>query len=283
MAGITAAAVKALRERTGLPMMDCKKALTDAEGDEQKATELLRERGLVSMEKRSGRETTFGRFGLYCGVDKPVGAIVEVKCESAPVMSNEEFVQFADDLAEAFAKDSSISNAEELLAKDSPSNPGTTLQATKEDMYNRIREVFNIGRLQRIDGGTGSYCHNSGTISGVLLGVTGGTDENAKDVCMHIAAMRPAALGVADLDQDAIAKEREVLRTAAIAEGKPENIVDKMVEGRLRNYYAERALTEQAFVKDDKQTVGKFAEASGMSLNDFVHWELGDDAEAADE
>lgn len=275
MSEISAAAVMALRKKTGLPMMDCKSALAEANGDEALAVELLRKRGAQLMGKRADRETAFGRFGIYCGVKLPAGAIVELLCESAPVTSNEEFIQLANDLAKTLAENPSISDAEALLDKPSPSVAGKTLREVKDDMFNRIREVFNIGRMARIDGGTGGYSHNSGTVSGVLLGVTGGSDELAKDVAMHVAAMRPKALQIADLPAEEIAKERDILREAALQEGKPANIVDKMVEGRLRNFYAERVLLEQPFVKDDKQSVGKFAQAAGMSITKFIHWELG--------
>lgn len=274
MAQITAAAVKALREKTGLPMMDCKRALTETDGDEAKAIDFLRKEGKKTEIKRSDRETAFGRFGLYIGTDKDSGAIVELRCESAPVTQNEEFIQLASDLAEALAKDASITTADELLAKDSPSKPGTTLGEQKDDLFNRIREVFKVGRIKRFEGGTGGYSHNSGTISGVLLAVDGGSDDVAKDISMHVAAMRPAALSVEELDATEVEKERQILREAALNEGKPENIVDKMVEGRMKSYFAERALLEQPFVKDDKATVGQYAEQNGMKIREFVHWEL---------
>lgn len=275
MSEISAASVMALRKKTGLPMMDCKSALAEAEGNEDKAVEILRKRGLQLNAKRSDRETSFGRFGLYIGLNKPAGAMVELQCESAPVTSNEEFIALANDLARAYAENGSVRTADELLALPSKVVAGKTLGEVKDDLFNRIREVFNIGRMARIDGATGGYSHNSGTVAGVLLGVTGGTDELAKDVAMHVAAMRPSALSVEDLPADAVVKEREILKAAALAEGKPEAIVEKMVEGRLRNFYAERVLLEQPFVKDDKQSVGKYAKSQGMTVTKFVHWELG--------
>ena len=276
MAEITAAAVMALRKKTGLPMMDCKSALAEAGGDEDKAVELLRKRGAQVLAKRSDRETSFGRFGLYCGSDKPKGAMVELMCESAPVTSNEEFVQLANDLAEQLATGPGAATAEELLDQQSPSKDGMTLRQQKDDLFNRIREVFNVGRMVSIEGTTGGYSHNSGTVSGVIVGVEGGSDELARDVSMHVAAMRPAVLNVSDLPADEVAKEREILKAAALEEGKPENIVEKMVDGRMPNYYAERVLLEQPFVKDDKNSVGKFAESNGMKVTQFVHWELGE-------
>jgi len=275
MAEITATLVKQLREETNLPMMDCKQALTEAGGDKEAAKEILRKKGLKIQEGRGGRETSFGRFGIYCGVDKPAGAIVELKCESAPVAGGQEFIQLASDMAKQLATGPGANTPDELLDQPSPSHPGKKLRDVKDDMFNRIREVFNVGRMARLEGPTGGYSHNAGTVSGVLVQVVGGTDEAAKDVSMHIAAMRPLALSIADIDPAVIAKEREFLRDAALAEGKPANIVDKMVEGRLKNFYAEKALLEQPFVKENTQSVGKYAESKGMQVKKFVHWELG--------
>jgi elongation factor Ts len=275
MVEITASLVRELRDETGLPMMDCKKALQESGGDKEKAKENLRRHGIAIAAKRSDRETAFGRFGIYYGVDKAAGAVVELKCESAPVAGSPDFIQLANDLAQQLATGPGASTADELLDQPCPSKPGQTLRAVKDDMFNRIREVFNVGRLQRFDGPTGAYSHNSGTVSGVLVQVEGGTDEAAKDVAMHIAAMRPLALSKEDIDPALGEKEREILKDAALKEGKPANIVDKMVEGRLRNFFAEKALLEQPFVKDPSLTVGKFAQQAGMKIKKFVHWELG--------
>lgn len=277
---ITAADVKILRERTGLPLMDCKKALTEAGGDQDKAVEELRKRGQAVMGKRQDRETAFGRFGLYVGTDKSAGAIVELLCESAPVAGHDEFIQLANDLAQQLATGPGATTGDELLAQPSPSMSGKTLLEQRDELFNRIREVFKVGRMTRFDTATGGYCHNLGTVSGVLVSVEGGDDEAAKDVSMHIAAMRPAVLAKEALDQAEVDKERTILREAALAEGKPEKIVDKMVEGRLKNFYAERVLLEQPFVKEDKMSVGEFAKSKGMTVKDFVRYELGVKADA---
>jgi elongation factor Ts len=274
MAEITAALVRELRDETGLPMMDCKKALTEAGGDKDAAKKHLREQGIKISASRSGRETAFGRFGIHAGVGKKAGAIVEVKCESAPVANSEEFIQFANDLAQALAS-SAVTTVDELLAQPSPSKPGKTLKDVKDDMFNRIREVFNIGRMQRIEGSTGGYSHNSGTVSGVLVGVEGGNDAAAKDVSMHVAAMHPLAVVKEEIDPALVASEREILRAAALNEGKPANIVDKMVEGRLKNFFAEKVLSEQPFVKENTQTVAAYAAGHQMKVKQFVHWVLG--------
>ncbi len=276
MAEITAAKVKSFRERTGLPLMECKSALAEAGGDEDKAVAILRERGEKLGGKRGSRETAYGRFGLYCGLDKSTGAIVELKCESAPVTQNEQFISLCNDLAEGLAKSSGdIQTAEALLALPSPSKPGMTLGEQKAELFNRIRENFEVGRMSRIEGTCGGYSHNLGTVAGVLVQVEGGSDEAAKDVSMHIAAMRPVALSKDDLDKALVDQEREYLRSAAIKEGKPANIVDKMVEGRLQQFIAEKALLAQPYVKDDKQSVGDFAKSKGMTVKKFVLYILG--------
>jgi len=271
MAGISAADVKALRVKTGLPMMDCKRALQEADGNIDKAISILREAGAKTMEKRSGRTTSAGRMAIYTGAG--VGAIVELKCESAPVAANEEFVQLANDLAQQLATGPGAATPEELLAQPSPSQSGDTLQLQFDDLTNRIREVFRLERIERIDGNCGSYVHHNGAV-GVLLAVDGDNAELAKDICMHIAAMRPAVVSPDDLDADVVEKEREILSKAARNEGKPENIIEKMVTGRLKNFFAEQCLLEQPFVKDDKKTVGQVAKEAGMTISRFVRWEL---------
>jgi elongation factor Ts len=193
------------------------------------------------------------------------------------VAGHDEFIQLANDLAQQLASGPGAASADELLDQPSPSHPGITLREQKDELFNRIREVFNVGRMVRFDGPCGGYSHNAGTVSGVLLEVKGDAAEAARDICMHVAAMRPKALKVDELDPAAVARERDVLTEAARAEGKPETIIAKMVEGRLRNFYAESVLLEQPFVKDDKQTVGQFAKSQGLKLVRFAHWELGRD------
>lgn len=275
MAEITSASVKALRERTGLPMMDCKKALEACDGDADKAVEELRKAGNTKMAGRGDRPTGFGRMGLYTSAK--VGAMVEIQCESAPVASNAEFTQLAKDLAQQLATGPGAATIDELLAQPSPSKKGVTLLEQRDELMNRIREVFNVKRMVRLDGACAGYEHPGTLIHGVLLQYSGGNDEAARNVCMHIAAMKPAALVKEELDPAVVAKERDFLTEQARGEGKPENIIAKMVEGRLRNFYAERVLTEQPYVKDDKQSVGAYAKANGMKIEKFVLWVLGKD------
>jgi len=274
MANITAAAVKSLRERTGLPMMDCKKALQEVDGDEDAAVEKLRQAGKQTMDKRAGRVTSTGRVAVYADMDAGVAAMIELLCESAPVANHEEFVALAEDIAKQLATGPGAVTPEELLDQSAPSDTSKKLRDVFDDLNNRIREVFRLSRIVRIDATCGGYVHHNGGV-GVLLEVEGTDAVVAKDICMHVAAMRPLVVAVEELDQDLVAKEREILAAAARQEGKPENIIEKMVEGRLRNFYAERCLNEQPFVKDDKQTVGQAAKAGGLKVVRFVHWEVG--------
>ena len=274
MGSISAAAVKALRERTGLPMMDCKRALQEADGNEEAAIEALRKSGMKTMEKRAGRETSSGRIAAYTDMAAGVGAMVELACESDPVAKNEEFVQLANDLAEQLATGPGAATAEELLNQPSPGGSSESLKERFDDLTNRIREVFRVNRLVRIDAPCGSYVHHNGGV-GVLLEIEGNDAAVAKDICMHVAAMRPMSVAKEDLDAELVKKEREILAEAARTEGKPENIIEKMVEGRMGSFFAERCLNEQPFVKDDKQTVGEVAQAAGIKVVGFVHWDLG--------
>jgi elongation factor Ts len=276
MPEITAAEVKALRDRTGLPLMDCKRALQEADGDEEAAIELLRKAGKKTLEKRARKETAEGRIAVCARLDPGVGSMIELQCESAPVASNDQFVQLADDLARQLATGPGAATPEELLDQPSPSQAPKTLADQFDEAVNRIREAFRLKRIVRIDGPCGGYVHHDGR-TGVLVEVEGGTEELVKDVSMHIAAMRPRVVSKEDLDPQLVAKERDILTEQARQEGKPEKIIEKMVEGRLREFYATQCLLDQPFVKGTgkKDTVAKVAKAGGMKILRFVHWEFG--------
>jgi elongation factor Ts len=279
MAEISAALVKKLRDETQLPMMDCKKALVEAGGDMELAKQRLRESGKKFMGGRGDRPTEEGRIAACATLKPGVGAIIELQVESAPVAKNEEVIQLANDLAKQLATGPGAKAPDELWSQPSPSQPKKSLRDIKDELENKIREVFRLARIARIDAPCGGYVHHDGK-SGVLLQVEGGNDQLAKEVAMHVAAMKPQAVTVEDLDPAVVEKERGILMEAARQEGKPENILAKMVEGRLRNFYAETVLAEQAFIKDEKQTVGKVAEAGGMKLKKFLHWRLGGGAQS---
>jgi len=276
MPEITAAAVKALRERTGLPMMDCKKALQETNGDADAAVESLRKQGIKTQETRVGRETLAGRIAIYIDSAKGVGSMIELQCESAPVASSDDFIALANDLAKQLATGPGAKTPDELLSQPSPSKPGQTLAQQKDDLFNRMREVMVLARILRIDGASSGYAHHTGGV-GVLVEYSGGNADVAKGVAMHVAASKPKVVSTTDLDPQVVEKEREILSAAARTEGKPENIIAKMVEGRLKNFYAECVLLEQAYVKEPEKTVGKIANEAGLNVKQFVHWVLGKD------
>ncbi len=278
MAGITAAEVKSLRDKTGLPMMECKKALAECGGDTEAAIEWLRKQGVKTQAMRSDREMTTGRLAVYTDLEKGVGAMVELKCESAPVAGSPDFKDLANDIAKQLALGPGAGTADELLAQKSQASPERTLGELKDDLFNRMREVFELSRICRIDAPCGGYAHHDGS-KACLVEFSGATSpeaaEVAKDIAMHVVAMAPEALSKEDLDPAVVEKEREILTEAAKAEGKPANIVEKMIEGRLRNFFSQCVLLEQPFVKDDKQSVGKLAKSAGIEVKRMENWVLG--------
>ena len=264
MADITAAMVKSLRDRTQLPMMDCKKALVEAEGDEEKAIELLRKSGKAKMSSRTDRETGEGRIAIFKG-DKAT-AMIELQCESAPVAANDQFVALANALAKQLAEGPGAATVEELLAQGD-------LQLQFDDLMNKIREVFKIPRILRIEGSTGSYVHHDARL-GVVLEVEGDNVEVANNISMQIAGMNPQAVNAATLDPEVLKKEREIAeeQTRTANAGKPENILAKIVEGRVNAVLKEICLENQDYIVEPGKTVGKVAEDAGLKLKKFHRW-----------
>jgi elongation factor Ts len=279
MAEITAAAVMALREKTGLPMMECKKALQECGGDTAQAVDWLRKQGIKTQSMRADRETSCGRLAVYVDTAKGVGTIIEFKCESPPVAGSQDFKDLANDIAKTLALGAGAATPAELLAQKSQAHPGKTLAELKDDLFNRMREVFELSRIKRIDAPCGGYAHHDGS-KAALVEIAGNTSaanaaEVAKDIAMHVVALAPQAVRKEDLDPAVVEKEREILSEAARKEGKPENIIAKMIEGRLRNFFSQCVLLEQPFVKDDKQTVGQLAKAAGLDVKAVENWKLG--------
>ncbi len=279
MAEITAAAVMALREKTGLPMMECKKALMECGGNTDQAVEWLRKQGIKTQSMRADRETSCGRLAVYADPAKGVGTIIEFKCESPPVAGSQDFKDLANDIAKTQALGPGAATPADLLAQKSLSHPDRTLGELKDELFNRMREVFELSRIKRIDGACGGYAHHDGS-KAALIEISGNVSgpqaaEVAKDVAMHVVALAPQAIRKEDLDPAVVDKEREILSEAARKEGKPENIIAKMIEGRLRNFFSQCVLLEQPFVKDDKQTVGQFAKAAGLEVKSVENWKLG--------
>jgi len=274
MSQISAGVVKALRERTGLPMMDCKRALEEAEGDAEKAIEILRKAGQKVMEKRADRETAFGRIAIYQDFGGKRAAMVELLCESAPVTKSPDFIELAEDLVQQLALGPGARSAEELLAQPSRKDPARTLKDRLTEVVNRIRESFRLGRILRLDGACGVYLHHDGS-KAALVEVEGGDADLAKEICMHVVAMRPKAMNRDELDPALVAKEREILTEMTRQSGKPENIIPKIVEGRMKDFYAQNCLVDQPFVKEPAKSVQQFAGEHGMKLIRFIYWEIG--------
>jgi elongation factor Ts len=279
MPEITAAAVMALREKTGLPMMECKKALAECGGDTEQAVDWLRKQGIKTQSMRADRETSCGRLAVYTDPAKGVGAIIELKCESPPVAGSPDFKALCEDVAKTLALGPGAGSPAELMAQKSHAHPDKTLGELKDELFNRMREVFELSRIKRVDAACGGYAHHDGT-KAALIEISGNAAapaavEAAKDIARHVVAMAPKAIRKEDLDPAVVEKEREILTEAARKEGKPENIIAKMIEGRLRNFYATCVLLEQPFVKDEKQTVGNLAKGSGIDVVAVDNWRLG--------
>ena len=250
---VTAAMVKDLREKTGAGMMDCKKALSETGGDMQKAIDYLREKGIAKAAKKSGRIAAEGAVAAYVSDDQKVGALVEVNCETDFTANNENFRALSKKITEYVAKNN-FANVDELLA--SVIENGKTVNDLVTEATATIGEKISVRRFVRYEteGKIASYIHMGGKI-GVLVELTGGSDELGEDVAMQIAASAPSAVNRAGVDAADLEHEKEVLRKQALEEGKPEKIVDKMVEGRINKYYKEVCLVEQIFFKDTEKTI----------------------------
>jgi len=280
---ITAELVKQLREKTGAGMMDCKKVLTETNGDEEKAIELLRERGIAKAAKKSDRIAAEGLVTTYVTADQKVGAVVEVNAETDFVAKNEEFRNFVADIAKQVAE-KNPATVEELLAQTSMVETDKTIQDVLTNKIATIGENMSIRRFERFEsnGLVESYIHGDGKI-GVLVEMENGNTDLAKDVCMQIAAAKPEYLNRESVPADRVAHEMEILKAQAVNEGKPEAVAEKIVQGRINKFYGEICLVEQDFVKDPDQTVGKLVESKGAKVVRFARFEKGEGLQKREE
>lgn len=276
MAEITAEAVKKLRDRTGIQMMKCKAALQKADGDMEKAIEILRKENVGAVAKLAEREAGEGRIGVYIDPAKQVGALVELRCETAPVAKSEMFVQLANDLAKQVALQEATT-PEALLAQPFVDDPKKTVNERLAEVAGLMRENMKPVRLARLTGLLGSYLHHDGSV-GVMVQVEGAKDDPQllRDVSMHITAKNPAAALREHVPQETVDKEMEIARAQAAATGKPAAIVEKIAEGKMKTWYAENVLAEQPFVKDDSKTVGDLLKAAGLKLVKFARLRVGE-------
>lgn len=282
----TAKDVKELRERTGCGMMDCKKALTESDGDMDKAIEFLREKGLAAVAKKAGRIAAEGIVSAYVSEDGKIGAIIEVNSETDFVAKNADFQEFVQNLAKIVAENNP---ADVDALKALKYNNELNVEEMLREKVLTIGENMNIRRFQRFEGAVSSYIHGGGKI-GVLVNFETAAcpckiTAMAKNVCMQIASMNPLYKNEADVPDDVIAKEKEILTQQAINEGKPANIAEKMVAGRIQKYYKEVCLLKQAYILDGDLDVAKYIANTGaeigeaITLKDFVRFEKGEGIE----
>lgn len=279
---VTAALVKELREKTGAGMMDCKKVLTETDGDLEKAAELLREKGITNAAKKSGRVAAEGMVEAYISEDEKVGAIVEVNSETDFVAKNEEFRTFVMDVAKQIVKNNPES-VEALLAEPAMFEEGKTVNEALIGKIATIGENISIRRFARFettDGLIEKYIHGDGKIA-VLVNMTSGTKELAKDVCMQIAAARPEFIDRDQVPAERVEKEKEILKIQTMNEGKPEAIAEKIVLGRINKFYQEICLVDQEFVKDPSKKVSDILKDS--KVLEFARFETGEGIEKKEE
>ena len=281
MAQITASMVKDLRESTGAGMMDCKKALAEADGDMAKAVDILREKGLSQAAKKAGRIAAEGAVVSYVSEDGKVGVVAEVNCETDFVGHNDEFVSLARGIAKV-AAEKAPADLEALLASEMD---GKTVKDVVTEAVAKIGENISVRRFVRYESAEGkvySYIHGGGKI-GVLVEVKGGDDELGKDIAMQIAAANPSYLCRDEVPASELEHEKEILSEQARNEGKPEAIIEKMVVGRINKYYKEVCLIDQDYIRDGDITVSKLLASKGAEAVRFTRYALGEGIEKKQE
>ena len=277
MAQITAALVKELREITGAGMMDCKKALVECEGDKDKAIDYLREKGIAKAAKKAGRIASEGV--VAAASDGKTACIVEINSETDFVAKNDNFQTLVNKIAEHIV----ACKPADMDALNASQMDGKTVAELMTEAVASIGEKLSLRRFEVYtteDGQLATYIHMGGKI-GVIVELSGGDETLGKDIAMQIAAAKPQCIGRADVDQEALAHEREVLRKQALEEGKPEKIVEKMVDGRINKYYKEVCLVEQEFVKDSDKTIKDIL--AGVEVRRFARFEMGEGLEKKNE
>ena len=280
---VSAAMVKELREKTGAGMMDCKKVLTEADGDMEKAIELLRERGITKAAKKSDRIAAEGLVLGYVSEDGKVGAVVEVNSETDFVAKNEEFKTFVMNVAKQIV-DTNPADVEALLASPAEFEEGKTVQESLVGKIATIGENLSIRRFARFEseGLVAKYIHGDGKIA-VLVNMAKGTEEVAKDICMQIAAARPEFVRREEVPAERVQKEMEILKIQTMNEGKPEAIAEKIVQGRIGKFYEEICLVDQAFVKEPSKKVSQLLSEKDAEVVAFARFEKGEGIEKKEE
>ncbi|MGJ0486062.1 MAG: translation elongation factor Ts [Methylomicrobium sp.] len=278
---ITAGMVKELRERTGSGMMECKKALQEANGDMDLAVENMRKAGLAKADKKSGRIAAEGSIGVKISDDEKTAAIVDINCETDFVAKSPDFVKFVNDVASALLI-ADVATSDQLL--EVKLSDGATVEETRRALIAKLGENITVRRFEKFhtaQGGTAGYLH--GSKIGVIVELAKADKELGKDVAMHIAASKPLCVSEDQVSQETIEKEKEIFKAQAAESGKPADIIEKMVAGRISKFFAEVTLLGQPFIKDDKMTVGKLASSKGNSIVRFSRLEVGEGIEKKEE
>ena len=278
---ITAAMVKELRERTGAGMMECKKMLVETNGDLEAAIDEMRKSGAAKADKKSGRVAADGKVVIAISEDGKEAAIVEVNCETDFVAKDDNFVGFVDAVAARVLADKP---ADIAALSSLPLDSGDSVEDVRAGLVGKIGENIQVRRFELLSAGDGEvFSYNHGVRIGVAVAMTGGDETLGKDVAMHIAASRPICVGEADVPAENLAKEKEILIAQAAGSGKPEEIIEKMVEGRLRKYLSEITLLGQNFVKDPDTTIETLLKGAGADVSAFVRYEVGEGIEKKQE
>jgi len=281
---ISAAMVKELRERTASGMMECKKALVEAEGDMELAIENMRKSGLAKADKKSGRIAAEGIIGVKVSEDGKAVAIVDINCETDFVAKADDFVGFVNSVTLALLKAENIETEEQLLAM--PLEDGISVDEMRRGLISKLGENITVRRFDRFktnEGGTACYLH--GSKIGVIVELSTPDQELGKDIAMHIAASKPLCVSEDEVSADTIAKEKEIFlaQQEEKIKGKPADIVEKMVSGRVSKFLAEVTLLGQAFIKDDKMTIAQLVASKGNNALRFVRFEVGEGIEKKEE
>jgi elongation factor Ts len=273
MAAVSASMVKELRDRTGLGMMECKKALAETDGDIELAIENLRKASGLKAEKKAGRTAADGVVAIKMAADGAYGVVVEVNSETDFAARDASFLAFVDSAVEAaFAAKSNDVAA--LLAGG--------LEDARQALVQKIGENIGLRRVEIVEGGVlGAYVHSNNRIA-VLAKLEGGSEEVAKDVAMHVAAVNPRVVNPDDMPEEEVTREKDIIKAQPDMAGKPDNIVEKMMVGRINKFLKENSLTEQPFVKNPEVTVGQLAKDAGATITSFVRFEVGEGIEVAE-
>jgi len=277
---ITAAMVKELRERTGSGMMECKKALVEAKGDMEVAIENMRKSGLAKADKKSGRTAAEGVIGAKVSDDAKTVAMVDVNCETDFVAKGDDFVNFVNDITDALLS-SDVETNEQLLTM--KLSNGETVDDTRRALIAKLGENITIRRFVKFTAEGGNACYLHGSKIGVIVELAKNDAELGKDVAMHIAAINPAYVSENEVPAEATEKEKGIFTAQALESGKPAEIVEKMISGRIKKFLAEITLLGQAFIKDDKTTVGKLLKSKDNSVVRFARYEVGEGIEKKEE